>query len=268
MHSGFSCFLMGADTLLMECGDILVREGHRVRGVISSAPRIGQWAADNGIPVVDPEDDYVEVLAAEPFDYLFAISHLAIIPDDVLALPQKLTVNFHDGPLPRYAGLNTPVWALMNRETGYGITWHVVTSGVDQGDILQQAMFEVSPGETALSLNTRCMATAVETFPELVRALAEGRESRTEQVLADRSYFGKFKRPPAASAEIRKCDSLCTRETLRTSCLQNARYCFQPIQSAPQLVDRSEVNAAVRPSPYSPSPSGSPGRRQGACDRS
>src|ERR1700693_90975 len=33
------------------------------------------------------------------------------------------------------------------------------------------------------------------------------------------------------------------------NCLTNARYPSQPIQSAPQFVDRSEVNAAVVPSP-------------------
>ena len=37
--------------------------------------------------------------------------------DEVLRLPRRMAINFHDGPLPRYAGLNTPVWALLNGET-------------------------------------------------------------------------------------------------------------------------------------------------------
>ncbi len=29
-------------------------------------------------------------------------------------------INFHDGPLPRYAGLNTPAWAIINGEAEHG----------------------------------------------------------------------------------------------------------------------------------------------------
>ena len=43
--------------------------------------------------------------------------------DDVLALPAKGAINFHDGPLPQMAGLNTPVWALLNGEAEHGISW-------------------------------------------------------------------------------------------------------------------------------------------------
>jgi len=108
---------------------------------------------------------------ATPFDYLFSITHLAIIKDDVLALPKKMTVNFHDGPLPAYAGLNTPAWALMNQEVRYGISWHKVIPGVDKGELLQQVMFDVAPDETSLSINTKCFAAALESFPELVDEL-------------------------------------------------------------------------------------------------
>ena len=83
--------------------------------------------------MLDPRGDYRAALAEQPFEYLFSITHLAVIPADVIALPTKGAVNFHDGPLPRYAGLNTPVWALLNRETDYAITWHWMTAGIDDG---------------------------------------------------------------------------------------------------------------------------------------
>ena len=74
----------------------------------------------------------------QPFDWLLSIANLDLIPDALLALPTRGAVNFHDGPLPRYAGLNAPVWALINGEVEYGISWHMIAGGVDEGALVAQ----------------------------------------------------------------------------------------------------------------------------------
>lgn len=196
-NESFSCFLIGADTLLIECGEVLLAKNHEIKGVITSAPRISQWAHNKSIPVIAHQKGYGEKLVRQEFDYLFSITHLAIIKDDVLALPKKGAINFHDGPLPAYAGLNTPAWALLNREESYGITWHQITPGVDEGDILQQALFDIAPDETSLSINTKCFAAALDSFPILVDELVAGTTKPVSQDLTSRSYFGKFLRPEA-----------------------------------------------------------------------
>ncbi len=193
----FSCYLIGADTLLIECGEVLLEKGHEIKGVITAAPRISQWAHNKEIPVIAHKKGYGEALQGQDFDYLFSITHLAIIKDDVLALPKKGAINFHDGPLPAYAGLNTPAWAIMNGEEQYGITWHQITPGVDEGDILKQAMFEIAADETSLSINTKCFAAALESFPVLVDELVSNTTNPVSQDLSKRSYFGKFDRPEA-----------------------------------------------------------------------
>ncbi|MFL0800290.1 MAG: LLM class flavin-dependent oxidoreductase [Agarilytica sp.] len=193
----FSCYLIGADTLLIECGEVLLSKGHEIKGVVTAAPRISQWAHNKSIPVVAHKKGYGDELKGQDFDYLFSITHLAIIKDDVLALPKKGAINFHDGPLPAYAGLNTPAWALLNSEEEYGISWHQITPGVDEGDILKQAMFEVASDETSLSINTKCFAAALDSFPVLLDELVSGTTSPVSQDLSKRSYFGKFDRPEA-----------------------------------------------------------------------
>ena len=137
-------------------------------------------------------------LRREPFDYLFSITHLAIIPEEAIVLAKRGAINFHDGPLPRYAGLNAPAWALLQRETTYGITWHFMASELDTGSILKQVTFEVAPDETSLSLNTKCFAHAIESFGELITELASGNVVKTAQDLSARSYFGRHQRPEAA----------------------------------------------------------------------
>jgi methionyl-tRNA formyltransferase len=194
----FSCFLIGGDSLLVECGDILVARGHEVRGVITSTPRLAEWARGKGIRHFDAAADYRGALAERPFDYLFSITHLAVIPPEVLTLPRRWTINFHDGPLPGYAGLNAPAWALINMEKSYGITWHIATADLDRGDILKQKRFDIAPEETSLTLNTRCFEAAIETFSELVDELAAGTCVPRPQSAGEFSYYAKTRRPPAA----------------------------------------------------------------------
>ena len=195
----FQAVFVGADSLLMECAQLWLEQGHGIVSVVTETPRIQRWAEERGLPVLGL-DAYVRVLRERgtPFDYLFSITHLAILPAEVLALPRTAAINFHDGPLPRYAGLNTPVWALWNREQSYGISWHEISGEIDSGVILKQRLFELSPDETSLSLNTRNFAAAIESFGELVTDLGRGTLTRTVQDLTQRSYYGKHLRPPAA----------------------------------------------------------------------
>ena len=136
--ASFSCFLIGSETLLQECGDILQSQNHAVLGVISASPRLLRWATRCNLRVIDPSSDYASVLAKTPFDYLFSITHLEKIPDRVLELPRRCAINFHDGPLPRYAGLNSPAWAILNQEGSFGVCWHRMTGAIDQGPVLKR----------------------------------------------------------------------------------------------------------------------------------
>ncbi|MEX0937687.1 MAG: MupA/Atu3671 family FMN-dependent luciferase-like monooxygenase [Pirellulales bacterium] len=191
-----SCFLVGSESLLIECGQTLLDKGHAIRGVVSQAPRVADWARQHDIAIFDRLVDAESAMCAEPFDYLLSITHLAIIPARFLSLPRRGAINFHDGPLPHYAGLNTPAWALINGETRYGITWHLMTAEVDRGDILKQVDFDVAPNETALTLNTKCFQAGLESFGEMISELASGRIQPTAQpVDGVRRYFSKTDRP-------------------------------------------------------------------------
>lgn len=196
-----SCALVGADSLLIECGEILLRKGHSVVAVAAGSPRVARWARDHSIALVDataPTVQWQGDLARHEFEWLFAITHLAMLPDATLALASKGAVNFHDGPLPAYAGLNTPAWALLRGETEYGITWHTITPGLDEGDVLKQRRFEIAQAETSLSLNTRNFEAAIETFEELIDELATGVTTPTPQdATVPRQTFSRNDRPEA-----------------------------------------------------------------------
>jgi len=139
MHTDhrFSCFIIGEGTLPIQCAEILLERGHDVFGVISPDLQLARWARERGVPclALGPDKrthagDIFSFLGQRPFDYLFSVVNYCFLPEEVLALPRKKAINYHDAPLPRYAGICATSWAIMQREAVHGITWHVATRQV------------------------------------------------------------------------------------------------------------------------------------------
>jgi amino acid adenylation domain-containing protein len=193
--NSFRCFLIGEGTLPLQCAQILLDNQHEILGIIFSDSLVQQWAQEHGIPHFPATDSLVDILSQQPFDYLFSIVNPRILSPEVLRLPQQCTINYHDSPLPRYAGMAASSWALMHHETTHAISWHVVTPGIDEGDILKQVPVSIEPGETAFSLNTKCYETAIHAFESLVGDLESGSLNPQSQSLSDRTYFSRSKKP-------------------------------------------------------------------------
>jgi natural product biosynthesis luciferase-like monooxygenase protein len=202
--SGRRCALIGSEPLLIECAAMLLERGHAVAGIVTDRPAIRDWGAARGIRVLD---DMAGLKGAGigKLDWLFSITNLRIVPADILALPTCAAINFHDGPLPAYAGLNTPVWALLNGEGRHGVTWHLMENQVDTGGVLAARSFDIDPGETALSLNTKCFAAAIESFADLIDDLAAHPVPAAARAGTPVRYYGREHRPPAC-ATIRWSD--------------------------------------------------------------
>ncbi|HGG05896.1 MAG TPA: peptide synthetase, partial [Aliiroseovarius sp.] len=194
-----SSVFMGNESLLVQCAESWLSRGGTIAKVITRNGDIKKWAADKGIPTLTPDTDIASGLADTPYDWLFSVANLDLIPDPVLATAKRGAINFHDGPLPRYAGLNAPVWALLAGETEFGITWHTITPGIDKGDIITQEMFAIAQGDTALTLNTKCYEAAIRGFGRVIDGIMADKLPLTAQDMTARSYFSRDKRPAAAA---------------------------------------------------------------------
>lgn len=189
--------ILGEESLLIQCGDVLLERGIALAVVVSKNPIIRDWCAQKQITHVERYEVLEGAHHPASFDFVFSITNLRLLPDWLLDLG-KQAINFHDGPLPRYAGLNAPVWALLNDEAEHGVTWHEMTAGLDEGRVLVQQMFPIVPGETALSINAKCYQAGLESFIRLVDALLNDQVRPIEQDATQRSYFARNLRPEAA----------------------------------------------------------------------
>jgi methionyl-tRNA formyltransferase len=126
-------------------------------------------------------------------ELLLNVHSLHIVPPALLAAPRLGAYNLHPGPLPDYAGLNAPSWAIYHGEASHGVTLHRMEPGIDTGPIVYQERFAVGVDETALGLALRCVETGLRLLARLLATLADnpGTLPVVPQDLSRRRYFGR-----------------------------------------------------------------------------
>ncbi|MET0587973.1 MAG: MupA/Atu3671 family FMN-dependent luciferase-like monooxygenase, partial [Novosphingobium sp.] len=189
--------LIGRETLLVECGRLLQEHQHEIVAVVAPPGPAADWTRRAGLPFFGRSSD---LLAADlgPVDYVFSVTNLQVLPPEVLALASRAAINFHDGPLPAYAGLNTPSWALLAGEREHAVTWHLMIDEVDCGDVLSSEVITIDHGETSLSLNTKCFEAGLASFAMMVQDLEAALLRRQPLASPPLNFFSRDQRPAAA----------------------------------------------------------------------
>lgn len=90
-------------------------------------------------------------------------------------------INFHNALLPDYPGRNAPSWVIYQGERETGITWHYVTAGIDEGNIIVQKRCAIGSEDKAYELTERLMDLACEGFEECFAAVLEEHAQTTSQ---------------------------------------------------------------------------------------
>lgn len=109
-------------------------------------------------------------LRAERVDLLINVHSLYVIHDEVVAAPRIGSFNLHPGPLPGYAGLNAPSWAIFNGERRHAVSLHWMAAGIDTGPIAYDAWFDLDPTATGLSASMECVRLGLLLIEALVAA--------------------------------------------------------------------------------------------------
>jgi UDP-4-amino-4-deoxy-L-arabinose formyltransferase/UDP-glucuronic acid dehydrogenase (UDP-4-keto-hexauronic acid decarboxylating) len=143
-------------------------------------------------------------------DLLLNVHSLHIVHPDIVAAPRIGSFNLHPGPLPEYAGLNVPSWAIYNGEAAHGVTLHWMDDRIDAGPVAWLERFDLTDDDTGLSVAGQCIRRGVPLVLRLVETATTDADSipRSSQDTSRRRYFGAG--PPedgrldwsAAAAEI------------------------------------------------------------------
>jgi UDP-4-amino-4-deoxy-L-arabinose formyltransferase/UDP-glucuronic acid dehydrogenase (UDP-4-keto-hexauronic acid decarboxylating) len=147
-----------------------------------------RWPAES---VKDPS--FAEVITTEEVDLLLNVHSLFVIKPEIVAAPRWGSFNLHPGPLPRYAGLNAPSWAIYRGERSHGVTLHRMLAGIDTGTIAYQTLFDIEETDTGFSVSAKCIKFGMELIRKLLETAAEKPQviPAIEQDLNRREYFGR-----------------------------------------------------------------------------
>jgi methionyl-tRNA formyltransferase len=175
--------------------------GHRLVAVMTAPQTRGGGATVAGVAeglgvevrpsehVRDPE--LANWIRNEGVDLLLNVHSLFVAHGEVVGAPAIGSFNLHPGPLPAYAGLNAPSWAIYHREPRHAVTVHWMEPGIDTGAIAYERAFDVDPDETGLSLSLKCVREGLPLLEQLLEDAEGGKIPKRAQDLSRRRYFGR-----------------------------------------------------------------------------
>lgn len=178
------------------------RDDVQIAAVLSSqgeqrGSSVATVAEQLGLPVRDPRlvrsPAFADWVRAQGVDLLLNVHSLQIVDGAVVDAPRIGSFNLHPGPLPGFAGLNAPSWAICEGRTRHAVTLHWMQAGVDTGAIAYEAWFDVEPADTGLRVSANCVRHGLPLLERLLddaRGGAAGIPAR-EQDLSQRRWHGR-----------------------------------------------------------------------------
>lgn len=116
------------------------------RGLNISSTYVKQKALELHVPVIETEDVNSESLYQALNQLkpdIFVVVAFSILPDRILDIPKKCSINIHPSILPKYRGSSPIQYALLNGDKKTGVTIIDMNQNVDSGNILGQKEMDV-----------------------------------------------------------------------------------------------------------------------------
>jgi len=116
------------------------------RGLALTPTPVALWAEQHSIDVLTPDkldDAFVQLLSNSDWDVFVVAMYAKLLPQKVLDLPRRGTLNVHPSLLPKFRGPSPVLSAILADERIGGVTIMQLTDKMDAGPIVAQARIEV-----------------------------------------------------------------------------------------------------------------------------
>lgn len=140
-------------------------------------------ALENGVRQISLEEAY------EKASVFISLEYDKIIRPDRFV--EARAYNIHFSLLPKYKGMYTSIWPILNNESYSGVTLHEIDAGIDTGNIVEQRRFLISENDRARDLYDKYLSCSFELFKSLIDKLVEGEVTSTPQEKNGSTYYSK-----------------------------------------------------------------------------
>jgi methionyl-tRNA formyltransferase len=135
------------------------------------------------------EKEYTCRLGELDIDIILSVAANQRFKRELLDVPRLACLNVHSALLPKYRGLDGIFWALAHGETQVGVTVHLMNEDFDDGAIVGQQPFEVSPNDTLHSLYFKAIEIGSTLLSQVLDQFDSGTVHRKTNDIAEGSYF-------------------------------------------------------------------------------
>ena len=157
----------------------------KCRGMKLCASPVKEIALLAGIPVFQPEKmrdgTALEMLKSLSPDLVVVVAYGRILPDELLAVPPKGTINIHGSLLPKYRGAAPIQWAVLNGDKVTGVSSMYLATELDSGDVIYTAETQIGEFETSCQLFERLRELGAELLCKTVIDIEKDNAPRTPQ---------------------------------------------------------------------------------------
>lgn len=130
-------------------------------------------------------------IQGKEIEVLISVNYLFLIEEDIINLPSKLAFNIHGSLLPKYRGRTPHIWAIINNEIETGITAHVIDSGCDTGDIIEQVKIPIDKYDTGADVLKKFNIEYIPLIDKVLSKVQYGELLLTPQENSKATFFGK-----------------------------------------------------------------------------
>lgn len=99
--------------------------------------------------------------------------------------------NIHFSLLPKYKGMYTSIWPVINDEAVTGVTLHEIERGIDTGCIIEQIEISISENDRARDLYRKYLSNSFELFKKRFHCLINGEINSQPQPKKPSTYHSK-----------------------------------------------------------------------------
>jgi len=99
--------------------------------------------------------------------------------------------NIHFSLLPKYKGMYTSAWPILNGETDSGVTLHKIDAGIDTGDIIDQTAFPIGNSDSCRDLYLKYIQHGIDLFKANITSILNSNFRTTRQSAIGSSYYSK-----------------------------------------------------------------------------
>lgn len=153
-------------------------------------------AADMGIPILEPkslkDSSFIREIASLDVE-LSCVVAFRILPDELISIPKRGTVNLHASLLPLYRGAAPIQRAIMAGEKITGATTFFIRREVDTGNILLQKSLPLAENEDFGSLHDRLAELGADLLLKTIEGIKSGKLKEIPQDDAKATNAPKIK---------------------------------------------------------------------------